>query len=565
MKNILIVFSIFGLLLTGCENFLDTESLTEKNTSNYPSDETEVNAELTGIYAVAKEMEMDPNAVCQFVVAEILSDERFAGGGPDDADWAGLEQFVAVPRNTNFFRTTWSNAYTTIFRANTLIANLDLVNWSSAESRNYVEGQAYFLRGYAYLYLARLFGTAPLILSSNDGNQPRATPEALYGQIAHDLVRGAELMPDTQRVPERGRATRWAAQAFIGRAFLFYTGYYDKTEIEMPRVPYVRSEGDAGPAIDEILTKEEVIAYLDNCITASGHGLVSDFRNLWPYSNELTKRDGYAYSVDEDLSWVGETGGNIETIFAWQCRANIDWDYIGGNQINLYFSIREQGEDGIFPFGKGWGFGPVNSELWDAWPNDDLRKRGSIIDVADTREMSGFVYGADNQQHETGYLQKKYIAVNVKTADGFVGYSREMYGETVSTEYALNNTQDLVVMRFADVLLMAAELKEDATTLNRVRARAGLGDVAYTLENLQNERRFELAFEGQRYYDLLRWGLADEALASQNGVSVTNATVPATMNLGDQAGRLAATGGFMHIPEEEIAKSNKVLEQTPGW
>ncbi|MDR2912551.1 MAG: RagB/SusD family nutrient uptake outer membrane protein [Alistipes sp.] len=569
MKKIFLVFSLAGLLLTGCENFLDTDNLTQKDTSNYPVDAEEMSALLTGVYSAAQAMELDPTSICQFVVAEIMSDERFGGGGPDDAVWADLERFDNTT-NPNFFANTWSNAYSTIFRANMLLRAIDTIEWEEQGTRDYIAGQAHFMRGYAFLYLARMFGTAPMPLTPDPVNLPRASADELFGQIGSDFLAAIDLMPETPRVAaaDRGRATKWAAEAFLGRAFLFYTGYYKKESM-----PLAAAEEGAEAGT---LTKAEVIGHLEDCINNSGHDLLPRFESLWPYSNQYTREDGYAWldSVDPDgeAVWAGETGGNIETVFAFQPLANIGWDYEGGNMIPLYFSLREQGEAGIFPYGKGWGFGPVSSELWNSWPNTDPRREGSIIDVNNKDEMSDFKWGADNQQHETGFYQKKYLAVNVKDEDGslgsregYISYSRPFYGPTVPPEFELGNTQDLVTMRFADVLLMAAELKGDAAPLNRVRARVGLPEVAYSEKALQDERRWELAFEGQRYYDLLRWGIAAPALERQNGVAIQNATVPTTMNVGDQTGRLAETGGFMPVPNSEVELSAGVLTQTPGW
>lgn len=552
MKKIIIIFSLLALILTGCESFLNTDNLIEKDTSNYPTNESEIMTLLTGVYSAARYMEMDENARCGFVVAEVLSDDRFGGGGPDDADWASLEKFELS--DPNMFRDTWSNAYRSIFRANMLLASIEMIEWSDATTRSYVEGQVYFLRGYAYFYLARLFGTAPLTLTPEPINLPRASADELFAQIALDLKTAIEKMPNTPKVAERGRTTKWAAEALLARAYLFYTGYYKKDSMPLPE------EGS--------LTKTEVISYLDDCIANSGYDLYPDFRNLWPYSNTYTKRDGYEFSVANDLSWAGEEGGNYETIFAFHSAAKVAWSVNVGdcNRINLYFSPREQELDGLFPYGKGWGFGTVNPVLWDRWPASDIRRKGSIIDVEDKKnEMPDFQWAADHQQHESGYWQKKYIAVNVKKDGTYVNYSKEMYGDLVHDDYQINNTQDLVIIRFADVLLMAAELKQDAEPLNRVRKRAGLDPVSYSETALQNERRWELAFEGIRYYDLLRWGIAAEALNSQNGVEIQNDGVKEKMNIGDQITRLKETGGFMPIPQAEIQLSGGVLKQTPGW
>ena len=145
-----------------------------------------------------------------------------------------------------------------------------------------------------------------------------------------------------------------------------------------------------------------------------------------------------------------------------------------------------------------------------------------------------------------------------------VNYSRILYPE-IDSDYQLNNTQDLVIIRFADVLLMAAELKRDAAPMNRVRARVGLDPVTYSDEALRDERHWELAFEGLRYYDLLRWGIAAEVLSQQNGVKVLDNMVETRMDMGDIAQRLQATKGLMPLPKTQIDLSAGILEQNPGW
>jgi hypothetical protein len=117
---------------------------------------------------------------------------------------------------------------------------------------------------------------------------------------------------------------------------------------------------------------------------------------------------------------------------------------------------------------------------------------------------------------------------------------------------------------------MQSELKADATGLNRVRERSGLAPVAYSLEAIKNERRYELAFESIRYWDLLRWSgpsleEAGNALNKQTGFELINAAVVVPMVKFDYKARLQATQGYWPIPQTEIDLSNGVLEQNPGW
>lgn len=550
MKKIWI-YLIVSFLFSGCENFLDTENLTKKDNSNFPKSAADAETALTGVYALLREMTPGEDGQSFFLTAELLSDDRFGGGGPDDRRMHAVDRLKKV--DDNMFADVWKQAYRAIYRCNMLLASMDAIEWENEAIRQKLEGQIHFLRAYFYFDICRLFGTVPLITSTEPVNNPRATTEELYALIASDLKTAIEQLPATKYSAssnaELGRATKWAAEALLARVYLFYTGYYQQESI---------------PLLEGTLSKNDVTGYLDDCISNSGHDLVGDFRNLWPYSNEYTKKD-YKYAQDYDLSWVGEEGGNVETVFAIRYSSKATWDNPWyNNEVCLYSSPREPASlDDIFPFGIGWGIGTVNPKLWEEWPSKDPRREGSILSVE--KELPDYAWGCDKQMNETGYWQKKYMAINAYNDEGeSVNYSRIIYPE-IDSDYQLNNTQDLVIIRFADVLLMAAELKKDASPLNRVRARVGLTPVAYSDEALRNERHWELAFEGLRYYDLLRWGIAGQVLSQQNGVKVLDNMVDTRMDMGDISQRIEVTKGLMPLPKTQIDLSAGVLEQNPGW
>ena len=131
----------------------------------------------------------------------------------------------------------------------------------------------------------------------------------------------------------------------------------------------------------------------------------------------------------------------------------------------------------------------------------------------------------------------------------------------------LGQTQDLVMMRYADVLLMHSELTETADGLNRVRNRVGLPNVDYSLDNIKKERRYELAFEGIRWFDLMRWGDVETQLERQIGVKIINAGKETTMQAfgGGFTKRYQETGGFWPIPKSQMDLSGGVLVQNKGW
>ena len=545
MKKILFVCSII-LLLSGCgENFLDTEPLTQKVNTNFYKTPSDIQSALMGIYSVVAPEDV---AMSSFIVSELMSGERLPGGGPDDQAALAVGQFRN--HSNDMYLSPWSRNYAGIFRANMLLSSLEQVAFNNEQQADKAEGEARFLRAYFYFDLAKMFGTAPLVLKTEPENLPKASADELFAQIAEDLKIAIEKLPATAYTTnDIGRTTKWAAEGYMARVFLFYTGMYKKESLPLP---------DGGS-----ITKQQVISYVDDCIANSGRTLVSEFRNLWPYS--YNTKD-YAYAKDNDLSWVGEEGGNTEVIFSIRYSSAGNWDYPNmSNQMVLFFGWRAQDQ---VPFGQGWGWGPVSPLMWNDWPDSDLRKKGSICDVNDDNEgISGFDWGGDNQQHETGLWQKKYIPINEYVKDKESGETKQqnismaLYG--APTDFMLNNTQETVLLRLADVLLMGAELgsTKQQEYLDRVRSRVNLPSIPVTLENIKRERRFELAFEGIRYYDLLRWGDAEKEINKLKNIPVKSANKDEAYSTKFRP----ETKGFLPIPNSQIQLSNGVLVQNEGW
>ncbi len=556
-KIIYIVIAVcFTFLFQGCEDFLDTQSYTKQNTSNFPMSIDDAKKQLTGIYSTLSTAVTNA-ADTHFYMAELASDDRFGGGGENDKDMQGFEHLMNTKPNR--MGTFWEARYQGVFRANMALETLEnLTDWESEAQKNHFTGEVYFLRALFYFELSQTFGEVPLILKTEAENLPKTQAEITYAQITSDLKNAIAMMNSTSYTnTEAGHATKWAAEALMARVFLFYTGYYGKNELPLP-------EGEGS------VTSEEVVAWLDDCIANSGHDLVNDFRNLWPYTNEFTV-EHYDYTKGKGLMWAGD--GNKETVFAIKFGTSVDWgdQYKLGysNQYNLHFGMRSNnGGESTFPFGQGWGAGPVNGELWNEWSMrepTDLRRVASILNVE--TELDSYEYGADTQMEETGFWQKKYTPITAYSNDDLFTVSYAVLTDGALDDYQRGHTQDLVLIRFADVLLMHSELTQTNTGMNRVRTRAGLEGVAYSLDALKRERRWELAFEGLRYFDIMRWGEAADRLAAQEGVAIKNRGVDAVMRGfgGGYRARFEATGGFWPIPYSQVELSDGVLTQNAGW
>jgi len=559
MKNLLYIV-VALMLFSSCEDFLDTENYTKKTTSNFPKTLADAEQMIGGIYATQI---LTASSVEQtnYYVSELASDDRFGGGGENDKKMQAHDKLMA--NEVNSMENFWRYRYQGIFRANMGLETIDnCEGFTSEEQKNQMKGEIYFLRGFFYFDLAESFGRIPLVLATAPENLPQAETDELYSQIAYDLKTAIEMLPSKAYTSvESGHATKWDAEAMMARVFLFYTGFYGKDAL-----PLRDAEGNISGSI----TKDQVIAWLEDCMNNSGHKLVNDYRALWPYSNKWTAAD---YPYVEGVTWAGDGHSNTEKMFSIKYSNMAQWvetQHAYSNGYALHFSLRaNNGSEGTFPFGTGWGAGPVNTNLWNEWkvaePND-MRMKASIVDVM--AECENYQWGQDSQVEETGYWSKKVINIQAYDESGELHRSFGSIEWKSKDDVALNNPTDLPIIRFADVLLMHSELKQDASGINQVRARAGLTAIAgYSLDALKKERRFELCFEGRRWADIRRWGDAPAMLEKQIGVDIKNRNVDAKMKAfgAGLRARYETTKGFFPIPESQIDLSEGMLTQNEGW
>jgi hypothetical protein len=464
------IFLLTGLVIGvfGCSNsFLDTTDLVQKTSQSFYHTPSDVSQALTACYSIEPSVTPWQSV---FLLANQMSDECLGGGGQNDHS-GQYDQFQTT--SVNGYQSPWTTYYQGINRANTLIQNFaQVTGWANDNAKNQSLGEAHFMRAYFYFNLMRLFGGpvkgvmtgVPCFTNPNLPTSLRAPVDTVYALIASDLKAAITLMPavtyPNMDKTQLGHATKWAAEALMARVFLFYTGavYGSKTALPLP----------GGGTV----AKADVQGWIADCADNSGHALIPDFRNLWPYSYSTTGVAGgsdYGYAKTNNLLWVDGNGTvgteqlNTEDVFS------VHYSNFGGyatgqstdycNTIDLYQSWRNQTQ---LPFGDGWGDNTVVPTVYSNWDSNDLRKQGSICNVNDATEgITGYTWYSDKQWNETGYWQKKYIAVNIKddfaAKDGhYLNYSCKLFGTTEN--YGLDNTENIIYIRFSDVLLMAAEL-----------------------------------------------------------------------------------------------------------
>ncbi len=545
--NKVLVISIFTLFIAGCgKNFLDRLPVTKNVVQDFYKTPSDAADALTAVYNVLTYEDTDPINL----LSEIASDDCFGGGGASDGDGlARYDRFIPqIGDNVN--QNLWQEYYTAIYRANVLLENIGSVNWGSDTTlKTQYTAEDRFLRAYFYFNLTRLFGQVPLILHTitPGENTPAATAEDIFKAIAQDLMFAANSLPaikyQNMDPTQYGHATKWAAEAMLGRVFLYYTGYWSQ------------------PDIGGIVTRQQVATYIDDVINSSGHSLVTNFASLW-----------LVPAASTGVTYAGE--GNSESVFA------IKYDIVNkSNQqhgANWWSRMIGPRSYNVPPYGQGWGAATVNPHLWNDFDAaDTIRRNASILSWA--REKLTYTNVGDQRQY-TGFNAKKYE--NLSTVAG------QPEDVTLgSTNWQYDGYEDFMDMRLADVLLMGAELHLSDnvvlanTYINLVRTRGfGNSNHAVTLTGndatsqqlIFQERRFELAFEGQRYWDLMRqcsnpnnnFAPLVQALTTTdpNGLS------PQDLNSQTVDGNnAAAVKGLFQIPPVEIRLMNNVIHQNTGY
>ena len=603
-------------MFTSCNDMLDTDPrVTEMTQATFPGKPADVEALNAATYSILNTMGGgDSDNQNPFYWWEIMSDNCYGSGGLQDNKVKSLHHLVEM--NVNQYETAFILLYGGIARANNQIETIDNVAWTEAQKaqRNQLLGEGYFMRALYTLWLTQLFGDVPLITSTTiteEMQQQVSAEEFIYPQILSDLVSAKNLMKP-ERANGSGHADKFAAEAFMARAYMFWAGFYKKVADlstgSGPAITLVEQEGCPGGS----LSQADVVTGLKDIVSTGGYKLCEDFRSLWQYSNSLLwdeahDGDGHAYDFIADMKrencfdQPGMGNGNTEEIFQIQFMNASKWA-IGGtynsarmysNYISVFWGLRNgaSGQNGdrnlTYPFNQGWGQGTPSCNIWDDWTAaenagnyTDLRKKASLIDL--DNELAQYTYEKDDCE-ESGYSVKKYAEVNLDACNGnnetwwsqCEGYT----GSSLDNKMQGDHFEDFYLMRYSDVLLMLSELTGDVQYMNQVQARAGVPlTTTYSLKALQDERRWELCFEGVRFNDMRRWSGIDggtscyaaKALEAQSGKQIVclgekgNKRSMKHMTC-SWAERYAATNGFLAKPQAQITLMNGKMEQNPGW
>lgn len=342
----------------------------------------------------------------------------------------------------------WRQMYQSIANANTIIGNLQNAEGIPQERLDELEGQAKFIRAFNYFFLVRWFGEVQLTTFENQGdieNLKQSSVAEIYASIIDNLQDSEAKLPDT--FEDKGRPTKWAAKALLAKVYLTMAGW--------------PMEDASAYALASNKAKEVIDSGL--------YSLEPDFADLWLEENKLT---------------------NSEFIFAFY--GSIAADGISGSHMHIASRHWGNGEG-------GWGDFYSEIRFFDAFP-ESPRKDATFTSI--------FADGSSFEEAGVQPHMAKYRDAGETVADSGEGFN--------------------VMLRYADVLLIYAEASnmadggpsaEALEAINKVRRRAnGLPidtpdagvDISSNISQNEfddlviQERNFELAFELNRWFDLVR-------------------------------------------------------------
>jgi starch-binding outer membrane protein, SusD/RagB family len=402
-----------------------------------------------------------------YIQSAIPSDDDacMGGGRSDRPEYWQMDDYKVVPENPAN-QEVWDRCYYGLYRSNIVINRTEPTTAGKKE----IIAEAKFLRAWFLFDIIRFWGGGPLFINTltpSEYNQERKPIADFYTQAVKDLTEAIPDLPDARTGADRYRVTAFGAKAFLGKVYLYMASPYYNSKINLGSATELY--GDAAAQFKDVI---------DN----GPYELEANYDTIWATNNEYNKESIVEITFDH-TNQNGWTDGSANA-------GNIDVQLDG-----------VRGAPGS-QFVPGWGFDMMTPALVNAYKSegDSVRLHGSTLAEWQLVAMDPTAVLEKNEGY-TGYFCKKRQTWAV---DG--GNPNWNWG------------QNERMIRLADVYLMYAEALLGSGQggadewLNKVRERAGLADKTATLDAIKLERRLELAGEGHRFFDLVRWGDAATVL-----------------------------------------------------
>jgi len=514
--QLLFLFFLSLIGLSGCNNLIDITSpgITQ---AAIPANQTDAIGLVTGCYSTFMDYDQTEGVdnwvegwFCQWLVAEECGDDIYKGGD-SHGDFQGEEDLGYFKTGyNNIIDWKWRKMWIGVARCNKAITSIPTVSGINAALSKRLVAEAKFLRAYFYFELVRNFGDVPIItipITATEVNQPRVAVKTVYETIIEtDLIAAAADLPQKSKyaVTDADRATRGAALGMLTKVYL----YEKKWASALTTGQTVIDEGE--------------------------YSLEPNYRKVFEVDNVNGKESLFEIPYS----------GNQTYPFGW----------VGANAIGSR-------DDAC------WGWMQPSTNLDREFETGDPRHQMTIIHDGDTfvDGWGGLPYAISASHNNQSPFTSPYKY--------FIPKSKRVSNNWLRQNY------NLQLIRYSDLLLMYAEaalqtpgnqIKADwGVEQVRARARNQSGTPAtvlpaksgVTMNDIIHERRVELATEGHRFYDLKRWGIAQQVL---NALPAKIATYPEASYIGSKGALyVSPRNDLFQIPPTDVSRAG--WTQNPGY
>ncbi|MBT2160767.1 RagB/SusD family nutrient uptake outer membrane protein [Zobellia barbeyronii] len=537
----LVVLSMTLVLFIGCDKELEQFPSNAFAKDNFWTSESNANIALTGAYRGAIEygtqvVPSDWWTYCGIVFMEFATDNAYDRRG-DNSTQNRLTDGTLLPNN-NVINGYWKGSYKRIAICNDFLENIGNVEMEQSKIDR-MAAEVRFLRASTYFYISQFWGSAPLVtktLTPDEANNvDKASKAELVSFIISELKASAEDLPSFGELSgsEEGRASKQAALAFLGRMYLGEQNFAEASKVF-----------------------KEIIDMGENIIDP-------DYASLFTPVNEASSENIFS------TQYFGGQAGNSLPQHAYPAVAS------GWHIVNPLGSLADAYG---FDDGTPLSYDDPKFDYADMGANRDPRFRYNLL--WDGSSFGDKIYDCNPDSTES-LDQLTYSKQATRTGYGLRKFFDESFSGNLKSDYGGN----VPIIRYAEVLLSYLEAELEAgspitqqlldETINTVRGRASVGlppitetDAATLRPILRNERRIELAFEGQRLWDIIRWDIGDEVLVGDLwGAPFPNSTLyPTTSKKIDPQSRWYVTtknfrkgvDDIWPIPESEVNVNPKL-------
>lgn len=381
--------------------------------------------------------------------AELPSDEATTGGDGSRPGLTELDAFSYTPR-TEELTSFWALNYQGITQCNTVLDRIAAVEMNEA-LKGRITGEALFLRSYYYFILSQVFGDVVLYknITPPDELKVPQTPRAeVFQQIIQDCEKAAALLPTGYPDSDIGRATKGAALALAAK-----TALYQK-----------------------------------------------DWNRVLDYVSQVKALNIYSLMPDYQDNFREDTQNNAESVWEIQ-HTNLELGV--GNSLNQWWCSKKLPD--------GYGFAEVTEAYFNSFEPDDPRRDFTI--ASNNQDYLGFIY--KNSYSGTRFSPRKYIQPEsevTQKADGDINYTAIRFAEVLLWEAEAHAELGNTAAAQAALEIVRARARAQASDPETALPPVSTTDQATLIAAVRKERQSELGFECHRFFDLVRWGLAEDLL-----------------------------------------------------